>query len=203
MITKEPQPQSTPGTTQLVAKNSPGLAAGQSEGGECHPATEPNGKERKDRSTELWHDAYDELEAEGETAKIVKVYTETLAELLTDEELKLKAAEFGSNPSSAKVEVDPRVRKDIRDEILDGLKHRTHRLEYMAKFVKEGQDKVARASKIMQRVGKVAGAILEAKPVTDIVLQVPQAAPAALPWAGVCLGLKVILCHLMFRSISG
>ena len=203
MITKEPQPQSTPGTTQLIAKDSASPATDQFEGGERHPAIEPNGKDRKDRSTELWHDAYEELEAEVETAKIFNVYTETLAELLTDEELKLKAAEFGPNPSTAKLKVDPAVRKNIRDKIQGGLKHRSHRLEYMTRFVKEGQDKVARASKRMQRVGKVADAILEAKPVTDIVLQVPQAAPAALPWAGVCLGLKVILCHLMFRSTSG
>ncbi|KAI0388306.1 hypothetical protein F5Y17DRAFT_453334 [Xylariaceae sp. FL0594] len=44
----------------------------------------------------------------------------------------------------------------------------------------------------MTRVGEVADFVLSAKALVDLVLQsVPQAAPAALPWAGVCLGLQV------------
>ncbi|KAK3364935.1 hypothetical protein B0T24DRAFT_683586 [Lasiosphaeria ovina] len=52
---------------------------------------------------------------------------------------------------------------------------------------------ISKASRITTGVGEVAGFILSAKGMVNLVLQsVPQAAPAALPWAGVCLGLQML-----------
>jgi hypothetical protein len=83
-------------------------------------------------------------------------------------------------------------REDLRANISDELKDRTKRQKYMRKLVTEGQAKIVTASKIMEVVGNVAQSILSVKPTVDAVIQnVPQAASAALPWAGVCLGLKV------------
>jgi hypothetical protein len=88
-------------------------------------------------------------------------------------------------------------RKDLKAKILDELKNPTERQKLMKKLVEEGQAKVEKPSKITKGVGDFADAILSAKPVVDIVLQIPQAAPAALPWAGVCIGLRVSNHHFL------
>ncbi|KAL2131012.1 hypothetical protein VTI74DRAFT_5671 [Chaetomium olivicolor] len=63
----------------------------------------------------------------------------------------------------------------------------------MRELVQRGQEKVSRASRVTTGVGEAADFILSAKKMVDLVLQsVPQAAPAALPWAGVCLGLQIL-----------
>ena len=55
--------------------------------------------------------------------------------------------------------------------------------------MEEGQAKISRASKITNGVGDVAGFVLSVKGLIDLAVQsVPQ---AALPWAGVCVGLQV------------
>ena len=59
----------------------------------------------------------------------------------------------------------------------------------MKKLVEEGQAKVSTPSKITKGVGDVAQFILSAKGMIDLAIQnIPQ---AALPWAGVCVGLQV------------
>jgi len=68
----------------------------------------------------------------------------------------------------------------------------------MKKLVKEGQTKVAKASKIMKGVGDFAQAILSVTPIANLVIQsIPQAAPAAFPWAGVWIGLQVSNHHFL------
>ncbi|RYP64263.1 hypothetical protein DL770_009223 [Monosporascus sp. CRB-9-2] len=119
-------------------------------------------------SQRLWNAAYDSLEVED--AELVGSYMKTLEKVLgggTDEP---SATDF-----SAK------------------LKDPTARQMHMRELVQKGQEKISKASRITTGVGKVADFILSAKEMVDLVLRgVPQAAPAALPWAGVCLGLQIL-----------
>ncbi|CAK7236679.1 hypothetical protein SBRCBS47491_009721, partial [Sporothrix bragantina] len=63
----------------------------------------------------------------------------------------------------------------------------------MVQLVKAGQEKIKKASKITNFVGQFIEHILMAKPLGDFVIQnVPQAAPAALPWASVCAALQIL-----------
>ena len=56
----------------------------------------------------------------------------------------------------------------------------------------EGTGENIQSIQITTGVGEVTDFVLKAKKMVDVVLQsVPHAAPAALPWAGVCLGLQV------------
>jgi hypothetical protein len=87
--------------------------------------------------------------------------------------------------------------KKLRADILVELKDWTNRRLFMKQLVNEGQVKVAKASKITKGVGDVANAILGAKPVVDTMLLIPQAAPAALPWAGVYVRLQVSHRHFL------
>ena len=69
------------------------------------------------------------------------------------------------------------------------LKVPAKRQKYMEDLVKEGLAKISTASKIKKGVGDVAQFILSAKGMIDAAIQnIPQ---AALPWAGVCVGLQV------------
>ncbi|CAG8399702.1 unnamed protein product [Penicillium salamii] len=62
----------------------------------------------------------------------------------------------------------------------------------MIKLVESGRKKVEKSAKATERVGDFANGVLQCKAVVDLAVQnVPQ---AALPWAGVCIGLQ-ILCN--------
>lgn len=75
------------------------------------------------------------------------------------------------------------------DEVPAEFNDPTKRDTYMKKLVEEGRAKISTASKITKGVGDVAKFILSAKGMIDMAIQnVPQ---AALPWAGVCVGLQV------------
>lgn len=154
------------------------------------PTTPQSGIQRgPNLSQKLWNDAYDLLNMD--TAELVEAYRNTLAEVLVDEYLKDLKAKKATDTSATGASDVSAERKDIKAKILDELKDPAKRQMHMEKLVKEGQAKVDKASKITKGVGDFAKAILQAKPVVDIVLQIPQAAPAALPWAGVCVGLQV------------
>jgi hypothetical protein len=120
-------------------------------------------------SQRLWNAAYDKLEEDKDTAELVKSYTETLTKVLMANIPETAASGAG----------------DISGELEDPAK----RQKYMKDLVKEGQSKVAIASKITKGVGDVARFVLSAKGMVDAAIQnIPQ---AALPWAGVCIGLQV------------
>jgi hypothetical protein len=74
---------------------------------------------------------------------------------------------------------------DISAEFHDPTKRQMH----MRRLVEEGGANISRASKIMTGVGDGADIVLSFKGIIDLAVQsVPQ---AALPWAGVCVGLQV------------
>ena len=115
-------------------------------------------------SERLWNAAYDSLETDN--AELVMSYVKTLETVL------------GANPGVA-------PDTNISAELHNPAKRQMH----MRRLVEEGQAKISRASKITNGVGDVAGFILLAKGIIDLAVQnVPQ---AALPWAGVCIGLQV------------
>ncbi|KAK4232915.1 hypothetical protein C8A03DRAFT_39421, partial [Achaetomium macrosporum] len=119
-------------------------------------------------SERLWNAAYDSLTTDH--TDLVRLYVETLERSLGDE-----------TPEHCTTDLSAR------------LGNPTNRQKHMRELVEKGQEKISRASRITTGVGEVADFILKAKKMVDLVLQsVPQAAPAALPWAGVCLGLQIL-----------
>ncbi|KAH6636427.1 hypothetical protein F5144DRAFT_508878 [Chaetomium tenue] len=115
-------------------------------------------------SERLWNAAYDSLETDN--AELVVSYLKTLETVL------------GANPG-----ITPDT--DISAEFHDPTKRQMH----MRRLVEEGRAKISRASKITNGVGDVADFVLSVKGIIDLAVQsVPQ---AALPWAGVCVGLQV------------
>jgi hypothetical protein len=163
---------------------------------EPQPVTESGVHQDPNLSQKLWNDAYDSLEEDE--GKLVEGYRKTLAEVLVDEKLKdLKAKKATDTSTVGASDVSAELEK-LKADISAELKDRTKRQMYMEKLVKEGKAKVAKASKITKGVGAVAETILSIKPIVDPVLKnIPQAAPAALPWAGVCVGLQVSNHHFL------
>jgi hypothetical protein len=141
-------------------------------------------------SQALWNDAYDSLEKDED--KLVEAYKNSLVEVLVDEKLKDLKAKNAIDTSAAGASHGSAEREGLKAKILDELKDRTKRQIHMELLVENGKARVAKASNITKAVGDFAEAILLAKPIIDPVVQyTPQAAPAALPWAGVCFGLQV------------
>jgi N-terminal domain of NWD NACHT-NTPase len=88
-----------------------------------------------------------------------------------------------------KAEKAPDTSSSGASDVSAELKDPTKRQMHMKKLVEEGQAEVSTASKITRGVGDVAQFILLAKGMIDLAIQnIPQ---AALPWAGVCVGLQV------------
>lgn len=113
-------------------------------------------------SQTLWNAAYDSLEEDADTAELVKSYVKTLT----------IASDIDSST-------------DLSAELEDPIQRQIH----MRELVEKGQAKISTPSKITKGVGDVAQFILSAKPIIDAAIQnIPQ---AALPWAGVCVGLQV------------
>ena len=120
-------------------------------------------------SQRLWNQAYDSLENDSDTANLVRAYVKTLTTVLAAETTP-QTSDSGPDAST-----EP---KDI-----------VERERHMRKLVEEGQAKVATAYRITKGLGDVAKFVLSAKAMIDLAVQnIPQ---AALPWAGVCVGLQV------------
>lgn len=117
-------------------------------------------------SQQLWNAAYDSLKEEEGTRELVGSYLKTLMEVL------------GTDPD---VVSDADVSANLNDP--------TKRQMLMKKLVADGQAKISTSSSITQGVGDVAKFVLSAKGMVDVAIRnIPQ---AALPWAGVCVGLQV------------
>jgi N-terminal domain of NWD NACHT-NTPase len=149
---------------------------------ECHSMTKPTEQQNQgpqnpelqnpelSTSQRLWNAAYENLENNDNTTKLVKSYVKTLMTVLK--------AKRASDTSASEVD-------DISAELKDPVKRQT----YMRDLVEEGRKKIATTSKITEGVDNVIGYIDKAKGMIDAAIgNIPQ---AALPWAGVCLGLQV------------
>ncbi|GFF78041.1 vegetative incompatibility protein HET-E-1 [Aspergillus lentulus] len=123
-------------------------------------------------SQRIWNAAYDSLEEDKDTADLVKSYMKTLTAIL-----KAEKSSGDSAPDD--------------DELAVQEQSPTTRQEYLKRLVNDGQKKIETSSKIKMAVGDVAQFILSAKGMIDLAIQnIPQ---AALPWAGVCIGLQILL----------
>ncbi|KAF1730111.1 Vegetative incompatibility protein HET-E-1 [Beauveria bassiana] len=171
-------------------------------------------------SYELWNKAYDELgKDESElVGNYAKVLAKALAEEITEaryEETRDDSAGHSDerkyvkdltarvfvelNVSKAKTTVDEAPPgsssaelDQISTSILAKLKDPAKRQMFLEMLVSRGQLKVKKTEGIAKAAGYVAEKGLFIKPAVDLILQIPQAAPAALPWAGICLGMKML-----------
>jgi hypothetical protein len=115
-------------------------------------------------SQRLWNQAYDSLENDSNTADLVHAYTKTITkELASDLDADIEASAASKDPGE--------------------------RQKHMRKWVEAGQAKIARSVRVAEDLGDVAEFVLGVKAMVDLAIQnIPQ---AALPWAGVCIGLQV------------
>lgn len=130
-------------------------------------STEPQ-RTALSKSQRLWNAAYDSLEEDEDTAELVASYVETLTTVLGARPDIVSGADASAN---------------LKDPIMRQI--------FMKKLVEEGLAKISTPSKITKGVGDVAQFIISAKGLIDAAVQsIPQ---AALPWAGVCIGLQILL----------
>ncbi|KAI0864414.1 WD40-repeat-containing domain protein [Xylaria cubensis] len=118
-------------------------------------------------SQKLWNAAYDDLEKNEETADLVKSYINILNKALSAE------------TSNTSTEDNPIELKNLAD-----------RQEHMRKLLEEGQKRFVTTSKLTGGLQNVIGYIEKIKGVIDAAIgNIPQ---AALPWAGVSIGLQIL-----------
>ena len=163
---KEPHQPVTASTVQDISKASSGNAAQEQVPPSVLLATntqaglagaDPGAKESQQlpalsTSQRLWNDAYDSLENDNDTAKLVKSYMKTLTAVLQAEKASDASASGDSNVSA---------------ELKDPIKRQIH----MKKLLEDGRAKVFTASNITKGVGDVAQFILSAKGLVDSAVQ--------------------------------
>lgn len=119
-------------------------------------------------SQKLWRAAYDEIAEHEDTAKLSSLYVKTLKKALGAGD----PGEPVSDDGAPLVQEDPGKQQAL-----------------MRKLVEEGLAKVSGVSKATKMVGDVVQFVLSVKGMVDLAVNnIPQ---AALPWAGVCVGLQV------------
>lgn len=124
-------------------------------------------------SQRVWNRAYDELAEDVETAPLVQAYVKLLPR--------------ATNLDDDSTEPDDEHTNKFQAQ----MKSPGERQAVMKSTVEAGQAKIAKSSKITNGVGNVADFILRFKDVVNTAVKGnPQ---AALPWAGVCIGLQVRL----------
>ncbi|EHK47241.1 hypothetical protein TRIATDRAFT_217787 [Trichoderma atroviride IMI 206040] len=130
---------------------------------EAEPAEQQHASLSK--SQELWNAAYDSLAQSEDTAKLVRSYIKTLTTVLMT---KLSDIEVSAN-----------------------INDRTKRQDLMRELVESGQAKVSKTSTGTNGVSGTAQFIVSAKGLVDAAVRnIPQ---AALPWAGVSIGLQILM----------
>jgi hypothetical protein len=177
-------------------------------------------------SQRLWNEAYESIEKDEATAKLTKAYMRILTTVLMPDEASYTApSESGDllvepKDTSDREKFITQLAKAYVTKILttvfktekaydtaafrakdlstrlNELKDPTKRQEYMKVLVEGGQAKISAttALKIVNGVGAVAQFLVSAMdPISVAVGNLPQ---AALPWAGVCIGLQVSTCFL-------
>lgn len=138
-------------------------------------AQEPseNTNEQFTKSQEVWNDAFNSLAQYDDTKTLVERYTNTLN------------INLGNGAAN--------------DATPEQSKSAAARQAEMALLVKNDQKKIKRSSKITRKIGSFIESILLAKPLGDFLIEnIPQAAPAAIPWAATCGALQV--CNLLLTS---
>lgn len=118
----------------------------------------------------VWNRAYDELASDGETKELVEAY--------------MKAIRQASKPDG---NTDP----DAADQDVAEIKDQAQRDEILKNAIKSGQERIQKSigTSAASQIGKASEFVLKFKDITDLAVGTnPQ---AALPWAGVCIGLTV------------
>jgi hypothetical protein len=128
-------------------------------------------------SQEIWNRAFDDILVSTETEDLVKAYVHALRVYMDDGK-----TDGGKEASSEKTS---------EAEILAVLNDRSKRQAFMANVLTVGQKRIETAQKVSGVIGTISDAILSTKPIVDLVVSIPAAAPAAIPWAGACIGLQV------------
>lgn len=114
---------------------------------------------------QVWNEAFDTIAKDD--PKLVEGY--------------MKALKKSLRPEDAPDSEEP----DVSAEMYDPVK----REETMLKLVESGRRRAEKSAKATERLGAFADGILQCKSLVDLAISsVPQ---AAIPWAGVCIGLQV------------
>ncbi|KAJ5664302.1 hypothetical protein N7507_005033 [Penicillium longicatenatum] len=132
----------------------------------------------EDASTEnisqhVWDRAFDELADADDTKGLVEAYLKVI-------------------PEATKPDDAPKDTKSGNEEAAAAMKDPARRRELLEKFVRAGKEKFfeSKSTKASNFAGKASNFILKLKePIDTAVSTNPQ---AALPWAGVCIGLQFL-----------
>lgn len=164
---KEPPKKTDPPTTPPIA-NVPSDTDVST--GAQKPSNTPKEKGSPDLSISqiLWNRAYDELAKDKGTSDIVEKYMRII---------------------SKAVDLDGDVNEAVSDDMMRDMNDPIRRQAILKDVIKAGQAKIDRVQKATNVVGKVVEFVNRFKCVIDVAVKTnPQ---AALPWAGVCIGLQV------------